>query len=156
MYSHCLSILQAGVDITAFCDVVIERAEETSKIVDNAYVTDDYKTMVGHCDAVLCALPHHLHYEIGMFFARNQIHVLMEKKMCNSDAECEKLVKTCEEEGVVLMCAYPVPYRPAVRKLKEMVDSGDYGKIIMMSSWTEQATPVSEFSWDGCNQSGGG
>ena len=156
MYSHCLSILEAGVDITAFCDVVLERAEKTSKIVEGAYVTDDYRKLVGKCDAVLCALPHHLHYEIGMFFAKNKIHVLMEKTMCNTDAECERLVKTAEENGVVLMCAYPVPYRPAVRKLKEMVDSGDYGKVIMMSSWTEQNTPVQEFSWDGCNQSGGG
>ena len=156
MYSHCLSILEAGVDITAVCDLNLENAKATAKALDNAFITTDYREMVGHCDAVLCALPHHIHYEVGVFFARHKVHVLMEKTICNSEEECKRLIKVCEEEGVVLMCAYPIPYRPATRKLKEMITSGDYGKVIMMSSWVEQNTPVEEFCWTASNQAGGG
>ncbi len=156
MYSHCLSILEAGVDITAVCDLYLENAEATAKALDNPFITTDYREMVGHCDAVLVATPPHNHYEIGVFFARNKIHVLMEKPMCITDEECVRLTKVCDDEGVVLMCAYPVPYRPAVRKLKEMVTSGDYGKVIMMSSWTEQNTPVGEYEYGASSQPGGG
>ena len=35
--------------------------------------------MAPYVDAVLLALPHDLHYECGMFFARNGKHILMEK-----------------------------------------------------------------------------
>lgn len=157
MYSHCLSMLEAGnIEITAVCDLLLENAQETAKALDEPFVTTDYRQMVGRCEAVLVATPPHNHYEIGLFFARNHIHVLVEKPMCITEAECRRLTKVCEEEGVVLMCAYPVPYRPAVRKLKEMVDSGEYGKIIMMSSWTEQQTIVPEYAYGASAQPGGG
>lgn len=156
MYSHCLSILEAGVDITAVCDLFIENAQETAKALDNPFITTNYREMVGHCDAVLVATPPENHYEIGLYFARHKVHVLMEKPLCITDEECVRLTKACDEEGVTLMCAYPVPYRPAVRKLKEMVTSGEYGKVIMMSSWTEQNTPVGEFDYGASSQPGGG
>lgn len=156
MYSHCLSLLEAGnIEITAVCDLILENAQATAKALDDPFITTDYRNMVGRCEAVLVATPPHNHYEIGVFFARNKIHVLMEKPMCITEAECRRLTKVCEEEGVVLQCAYPVPYRPAVRKLKEMVDSGEYGKVIMMSSWTEQNTPVGEFDYGASAQPGG-
>ena len=41
--------------------------------------------------------------------------------------------ESCEEEGVVLMCGYPIRYWPAMHFLKEEVDSGKYGKIMQMS-----------------------
>ena len=53
-------------------------------------------------DAILCVLPHHLHYECGMFFARHKKHILMEKPLCNTEEECLRLIEICEEEKVVL------------------------------------------------------
>lgn len=158
MVAHCLSILEAGnIEITAACDIKLENAQAISDgLGGDIYVTTDYHTMVGHVDAVLLPLPHNLHYEVAVFFARHKVHVLVEKTMCNSEAECRRLIEICEEEGVVLMCAYPVPYRPYVRKLKELVDSGKYGKIITMSSWTEQLTPISTASWCASGECGGG
>lgn len=159
MYSHCLSMLEAGnIEITAVCDINLENAKKTAEQlgIDKTYYTDDYRTMIGKCEAVLLPLPHNIHYEVALFFARHKVHVLVEKNMCASEEECRRLIKACEEEGVVLMCAYPVPYRPAVVKLKEMVDSGDYGKVIMMSSWTEQQTMPHVFGWNADNRVGGG
>ena len=60
----------------------------------------------------------------------------------------------CEENGVTLMCAYPVRYWPGVVKLKELVDSGEYGKVIMMSVWTEQLT--NKPGWQNTGRLGGG
>lgn len=144
------------VEITAVCDIDIERAQEVASVLNNPYVTTDYKTMVDKVDAILCVLPHHLHYECGMFFARNKKHILMEKPLCNSEEECIKLMETCEKEGVVLMCAYPVRYWPGIVKLKELIDSGEYGKIIQMSVWTEQLTIAEEGHWSGDARLGGG
>jgi len=108
-------------------------------------------------DAVLVALPHDLHYECGMFFARQKKHILMEKPLCNSEEECVRLIETCEEEGVVLMCAYPVRYWPGIVKLKELLDSGEYGKAFMMSVWTEQLTRgADECGWGRTARLGGG
>lgn len=144
------------VQITAVCDVILENAKDLATIFDDPYVTTDYKTMLDYVDAVLVALPHDLHYECGMFFARHKKHVLMEKPLCNTEEECLKLIETCEEEGVVLMCAYPVRYWPGVVKLKELIDSGEYGKVMQMSIWTEQLTAPSELHWEATARIGGG
>ena len=157
MKNHAQGVnLVENVEITAVCDTEIEKANDVASVLNNPYVTADYKTMVDKVDAILCVLPHHLHYECGMFFARHKKHILMEKPLCNSEEECISLMETCEQEGVVLMCAYPVRYWPGVVKLKEMIDSGEYGKVMQMSIWTEQLTRTEEGSWKSDARLGGG
>ena len=112
MYSHCLSMLEAGnIEITAVCDINLENAKKTAEQlgIDKTYYTDDYRTMIGKCEAVLLPLPHNIHYEVALFFARHKVHVLVEKNMCASEEECRRLIKACEEEGadVRLSCALP-------------------------------------------------
>ncbi len=158
MKNHAKGINECGgeVEITAVCDIIKERAEDVASVLNNPYVTTDYKTMVDHVDAVLVVLPHDLHYECGVFFARNHKHILMEKPLCNTEEECLRLIEVCEEEKVVLMCAYPVRYWPGIVKLKELVDSGEYGKVIQMSVWTEQLTKPTELEWTATARLGGG
>ena len=129
-----------SVEIVAVCDIIRERAEIVASGLNNPYITTDYKDMTDMVDAVLVALPHDLHYECGMYFAWHGKHVFMEKPLCNTEEECLSLIKRCEEKGVTLMCGYPVRFWPGIVRLKELIDSGEYGEIIQMSIWTEQLT----------------
>ena len=158
MKTHAQGIREckADVEITAVCDIEIERAREVASVLDDPYVTADYKTMADYVDAVLVVLPHDLHFECGVFFARQKKHILMEKPLCNSEEECLRLIEICEEEQVVLMCAYPVRYWPGIVKMKQLLDSGEFGKIIQMSVWTEQLTVAKEGSWSATARLGGG
>ncbi|MBQ6697903.1 MAG: Gfo/Idh/MocA family oxidoreductase [Oscillospiraceae bacterium] len=157
MKNHAAGIsLLDNVEITAVCDVVKERAEDVATVLNSPYVTTDYTTMVDYVDAVLVVLPHHLHYQCGVFFARNKKHILMEKPLCNTEEECLKLISVCEEMKVTLMCAYPVRYWQGIVKLKELVDSGEFGKIMQMSIWTEQLTVLKETDWGASACLGGG
>ena len=158
MKTHAQGInqCQADVEITAVCDIVLERAQDVASVLNSPYVTTDYKTMAEYVDAVLVVLPHDLHFECGVFFARQKKHILMEKPLCNTEEECLRLIEICEEEQVVLMCAYPVRYWPGIVKLKELIDSGEFGKIIQMSVWTEQLTRLEEGSWGATARLGGG
>ena len=69
------------VDIVALCDVVHERAEAVAEIFPDAFITTDYRELTDKVDAVLVALPHDLHYECGMYFAKKKKHVLIGKNM---------------------------------------------------------------------------
>lgn len=148
----CTKALQ----ITAVCDIHYDRAATVAEVLNDPFITTDYTQMLPYVDAVLIALPHDLHYECGMFFAHNKKHVLMEKPLCNSEEECLRLIETCKEMQVTLMCAYPVRYWPGIVKLKELIDSGDYGKVIMMSVWTEQLTRSGPYDWSNTARLGGG
>ena len=143
-------------EITAVCDIIYENAATVAKALNSPYICTDYRELADRVDAVLIALPHDLHYECGMFFARQKKHILMEKPLCNSEEECLRLIEACEEEGVVLMCAYPVRYWPGIVKLKELLDSGEFGKVFMMSVWTEQWTRTHELHWCNTARLGGG
>ena len=146
-----------NVQVTAFADVILGNAGALAEDYPGAYITTDFRTMADYVDAVLIALPHDLHYECGMYFARRKKHILMEKPLCNTEEECLRLIETCEEEGVVLMCAYPLRYRPGVLKMKELADSGRFGRIMQMSLWTEQLTKYEEEThWGRTARLGGG
>jgi predicted dehydrogenase len=114
-----------ALEITAVCDVIQERAEAVARVLGNPSIYTDYRQMADEVDAVLVALPHDLHYECGMFFARQKKHIMMAKPLCNSEEGCLRLIEACEAEGVTLMFAYPVRYWPGVVKLKELIDSGE-------------------------------
>lgn len=158
MRQHAQSVnnVSERVEIVAVCDIIRERAENVAEVLNDPYITTDYKTMVDHIDAVLVALPHDLHYECGVFFAHNKKHILMEKPLANSEEECVRLIEVCEAEGVTLMCAYPMRYVPGLVRLKELVDSGEYGEVMMMSIWTEQLTWEEELHWCNTARIGGG
>ena len=132
-------------EIVAVCDTIEENAQIVSDALDNkpkVFTNFRDPEMVAMVDAVLVALPHDLHFECGMFYALSGKHILMEKPLCNTEEECVRLIETCEAQNVKLMCAYPVRYWKGIEKLKELVDSGEYGEIIQMSVWTEQLTGV--------------
>ena len=151
-------------EITAVCDVKKENAEYVAASLENgAKAFTDFRDpeLLDLVDAVLIALPHDLHYECGMYFSLYGKHLLMEKPLCNTEEECVRLIETCEAQNVKLMCAYPVRYWKGVEKLKELIDSGEYGEIIQMSVWTEQLTGIgADFKkgspWGRTSRAGGG
>ena len=142
MAQHVKGVVHVdNVEIVAVCDILKGNAEEVSTALGGKPVVfTNYREMVDLVDAVMIALPHDLHFECGMFFASHDKHILMEKPLCNTERECEILIEECEKRNLKLMCAYPVRFWPGIRKLKELVDSGEYGEIIQMSIWTEQLT----------------
>ncbi len=151
------------VEIVAVCDIIREKAEKVAEeLGNNPAVYTDFRQMADAVDAVMIALPHDLHFECGMFFALHDKHILMEKPLCNTEEECLRLIETCEERKLKLMCAYPVRFWKGIEKLKEMTDSGAYGEIIQMSVWTEQLTganlryDAAESNWLLTGRLGGG
>jgi predicted dehydrogenase len=55
--------------------------------------------------------------------------VFIEKPMARTVAECEELIALSESRGLVLMVGHTFMFSPAVNRMKDIVDSGDIGKI---------------------------
>lgn len=133
-------MLADSCEFTATCDVDVEKARAAAELLGAPYYTTDYKELLSCVDAVITALPHDMHYPVGKFFAENKKHVFMEKPLCETEEECVDLIKTAEDAGVVLFNDYPVRFLAGIYKMKELLDSKNYGEIIQMSIWTEQFT----------------
>lgn len=135
------------IEVTAVCDMNKAKLEKIAAQFEDVYATQDYMTMVDYVDAVYIALPSDYHYSAAKFFANNKKHILLEAPMCLWEEEAEVLVEYCKNVNVKLMCAFPARYRPGIRKLKELLSNGTYGKPFMMSMWAEEQLKQDEFHW---------
>ena len=85
-------------------------------------------------DAVYIALPNHLHREYTERAAAVGVHVLCEKPMAVTEADCEAMIEACDRNGVKLMIAYRLHFEEANLRAVEIVQSGRIGDPRIFSS----------------------
>lgn len=109
--------------------VVARRYPATTLYSDAADLISD-----SNVDAVAIATPVSSHFPIAERALLAGKHVLVEKPMAATSLECEKLIELAEKQGRVLMVDHTFVYNGAVRKIKEVLDSGDLGKVFYFDS----------------------
>ncbi len=81
-------------------------------------------------NAVYVATPPNVHAELTEQAARAGKHVLCEKPMAMTVAECRRMIQACRDHGVQLMIAYYRRFFPVVIKMKETVEAGVIGRPV--------------------------
>ncbi|HET6731211.1 Gfo/Idh/MocA family protein [Mycobacterium sp.] len=81
-------------------------------------------------DAVVIATPPESHGHVALQALRGGLHTLVEKPLATSISAAETLVETAEQVGVTLMVGHTFEYNAATRKLKQLVSSGELGRIL--------------------------
>src|SRR5690242_12301354 len=112
--------------------------------IDRAYTYEQYDEMLrsGDFDAVYIALPNSLHAEYAERAARAGVHVLCEKPMALSEAECELMARAARENKVKLMVAYRLHFERANLEAVEIARSGRIGEPrLFTSTFTMQVVP---------------
>lgn len=98
-------------------------------------------------DAVVVATPNYLHKEPVLCAARHHKDVFCEKPIALSYADCDEMVKICEENGVKFMAGHVMNFFNGVRKAKELINAGEIGKILYCHSarngWEQEQESVS-------------
>ena len=85
-------------------------------------------------DAVYIALPNSMHAEYTIRAAKAGKHVLCEKPMATSVADCKAMIEACRKARVRLMIAYRCQYNPLHLKAIELIRSGALGQVQMIES----------------------
>jgi predicted dehydrogenase len=86
-------------------------------------------------DAVVVATPNALHAPQTEACLRAGKHVLVEKPMATSVAECEAMIAASAESDRVLMVAHCWRFREEVVSMKERIAAGDLGDIVKTRSY---------------------
>jgi len=84
----------------------------------------------GGMDAISLTLPTYLHAECSEQALSRGVHVLCEKPMALTTADCDRMIRAARKSGKVLQIGHCVRFWPEYAKAKEIVDSGKYGKVI--------------------------
>ena len=80
-------------------------------------------------DAVYIGLPNAMHAEYTIRAAEAGKHVLCEKPMAISSAECRRMIDACRSHNVHLMIAYRIHYEPLWNRIRTLARSGAIGEI---------------------------
>lgn len=80
-------------------------------------------------DAVVLATPINTHYTLAKKALEKNKHVLVEKPLATSRAEVLELIDIAGSRGLSLMVDHTFLYTGAVQKIKEVIDSGELGKL---------------------------
>jgi|TARA_R110000751_G_scaffold173695_2_gene280149 predicted dehydrogenase len=83
----------------------------------------------GNVDGVIIATPISTHFTIAKQILEAGKSVLIQKPMAMSVEECEELEEIAKSKGLTLMIAHTFLFTGAVRKLKELADSGQIGNL---------------------------
>ncbi|MFB5678170.1 Gfo/Idh/MocA family protein [Paenibacillus terreus] len=84
-------------------------------------------------DFVVITLPHYLHKEAAMFAAEHGCHIMLEKPMALTAAECDEIASAVHENRVKLMVGHTQHYIAENLAAKEWIESGRLGRLAMVN-----------------------
>jgi len=118
------------------CDVNPQRLTHLKSLYPEVEGIMDYEHMLNGAglDAIVIATSVKYHHAMARQSLLAGKHTFIEKPMASSSAECEELIEIAESKGVVLMIGHTFLYSAPVRKIKEIILSGDVGEIRYISA----------------------
>ena len=81
-------------------------------------------------EALLNTLPCNMHYESTMGALKAGYHVLLEKPMAHTAAECVKLTRTAREAERILMISLQSRYNRIYSRVRDLLDGGRIGRLM--------------------------
>lgn len=133
-----------GAQVVAICDANPNIKEDTKRAVGNIQgaegdidftkieVYHDFVQMLekARLDAISLTLPTYLHATCSEQALSRGVHVLCEKPMALTTADCDRMVKAADKSGKILQIGHCVRFWPEYAKAKEIVEGGKYGKVV--------------------------
>ena len=119
----------AGCTLAGVCDGNPKRLELARRRYPGIVTTTSASELIhdSGIDAVAIATPVESHYELGRAVLGAGKHLLIEKPFAASSHEAELLIEEAARRRVVLMVDHTFLYTGAVRKIKDLLDSGELG-----------------------------
>lgn len=130
--------------VVAICDTdpnIIENSKKTCGNIEGADQTidfddlkvySDYEKMLADnlVDAVSITVPTYLHSSFSIKALQSGVHVLCEKPMALDTEQCRRMIDAVDKSGKILQIGHCIRFWPEYAKTKEIIDSGEYGKVI--------------------------
>lgn len=147
--------------IAAVCDTDEEKSRKLSGVYGDAPWFTDYDEMLAsvNADVIDICTPHDLHAPMAVAAAAKGRHILVEKPMALTRADCGRMIKAADAANVKLFVVKQNRYNIPVRLAKEALDKGALGKIYMSKCdilWNRRQDYYSGSAWRGRKSREGG
>ena len=115
------------------CDLREDRLDKAKELYANdvTYITDFDRVIADEeIDAVCLAVETSAHFSLGKRVIEAGKHLYVEKPFTDNVAQARELKDLAAEKGVTIHVDHIMIYHPAIRKIKEIMDSGELGDVI--------------------------
>lgn len=122
--------------ITSVADLSPRRLNMVQNRYPGIRVTKQYQDLLADrsIDAILVATPVSTHFELGMEVLRSGKHLWLEKPMAETSQQARKLIDEAEKRKRVLIVDHTFIYTGAVRRMSDLIKSGELGQIYYYDS----------------------
>jgi predicted dehydrogenase len=154
-------VAQPGVRLVAISNPTLSKAARIANDTgSDCRLYADWRDMLEHetVDAVLINLPHFLHHEVFLACAARGLHVIIEKPLANTVAQCRDMIEAASRYGVRATVCHTQRYNAVFQAAKDYIASHDLGRLHAIEDNIH-----THYFWDGRSpwqlspeQSGGG
>jgi UDP-N-acetyl-2-amino-2-deoxyglucuronate dehydrogenase len=143
MHARALKNLPES-QFTAVCDFDGGRARAFAELYGvKPYTRVEDMVADSGIEAVDICTPHPLHAKPAILAAKAGVHVLVEKPLAPSLADCDAMIQAAREGGVVLGTVCQRRFYPSSQRVKQAIDGGKIGRPIFgtinMLGWRDKA-----------------
>ena len=116
---------------TWICDAAAPRLERAGRLVPHARLTARFEHLIDadDVDAVMITTPVASHHPLALAALRAGKHVFIAKPMTRTAAEARELIEVARERQRTLFVDHTFIYHGAVRRAKQIIDSGELGEV---------------------------
>lgn len=149
-HSELLGLEQiAGARLSAVCDVKRERAVAIGEAMKVPHYTDMHEMMQREAvDVVVVLTESGLHAEHVVALAKYGKHIVVEKPMALSLEDADRMILACDRAGVKLFVVKQNRFNVPVLKLREALEQGRFGKIVMGTVRVRWSRPQAYYDLD--------
>lgn len=140
--------------LVAVCDINKEKAKRIGEKY-NVHWYDNYDKMLESEDIdvvnILTESGNHARHTIDVV-KKYKKHVVVEKPMALTLSDADEMIRVCDENGVKLFIIKQNRYNLPVIKLREALDKGRFGKLVMGTvrvRWSRDQAYYDQDAWRG-------
>jgi predicted dehydrogenase len=122
--------------VVAVSDLDPRKLAQVNKRYPAVKTTNDFQDLLRNpeIDAIAIATPVSTHFEFAMAALKAGKHVWLEKPMTETSLQARKLVDEAAKRNLTLFVDHTFVYTGAVRKMGDVIKSGDLGRVYYYDS----------------------
>jgi predicted dehydrogenase len=149
-----------GAQLVAVCDLDVERAKVIAEKFDVPYFTDMHEMMQKiETDVVSVLTDSGSHADVVVALATYGKHIVVEKPIALTLDDVDRMISMCDRNGVKLFVVQQNRFNVPVVKLREALDEGRFGKLVMGTvrvRWCRTQEYYDQDKWRGTWERDGG
>jgi predicted dehydrogenase len=136
-------------NVIVLIDSNVSRANTLAQRFQVPHTATSLDEVADQLDAVILATPPHLRVELARRAFEMGLHVLCEKPLANSTAECDEIIDAARRADRVLAVAHIFRFYPSRVAVRELLARGEIGRV--SNGWVSQGNPYSWQTHSGYN-----